>query len=132
MAKFESIRFFSPKSDCAFAASSNRRRISLPEPVAWTVSSPLRVSTKTLCLDILLFIAPSAMRAKKGWITRPDIITTGTAINGTKASGPAIKEITQMNRKMKGRSTIATKVAEVKNSRNVSNSRTILAIAPDF
>ena len=62
----------------------------------------------------------------------PARMTNGTAIKGISASGPAMSEITHMKKKMKGRSTMATNVAEVKNSLSVSNSRTMLAIAPDF
>ena len=72
------------------------------------------------------------MRARNGCIARPEIITNGTATNGINARGPAIKEITQIKKNINGKSTTATNVADVKNSRSVSNSRTILAIAPDF
>ena len=37
-----------------------------------------------------------------------------------------------MKKKIKGKSTIATRVAEVKNSRSESNSLTTLATAPEF
>ena len=57
-------------------------------------------------------------------------MTTGTTARGMKATGPAISHITPMNRKMKGRSTTATKVPEVKNSLSDSNSRKLLASAP--
>ena len=59
-------------------------------------------------------------------------MTSGTATKGTNAKGPAISEITQIKKKTNGRSTIAISVAEVKNSRSVSNSLTILARAPVF
>jgi hypothetical protein len=46
------------------------------------------------------------------------------------ATSPATSQMTPMNRKMNGRSTIATTVPEVKNSRSDSNSRRLLAMAP--
>ena len=62
----------------------------------------------------------------------PVIKTMGTHNKGTIASGPPIREITYINKKMNGRSTIATRVADVKKSRKLSNSLTVLARAPDF
>jgi len=55
-------------------------------------------------------------------MTKPDKITNGTAISGTIANGPAISEMIQMKKKINGISTTAIKVADVKNSRKVSNS----------
>ena len=63
---------------------------------------------------------------------RPTKPTIGTAANGMYASGPAIRLIIQIKKKINGKSTTAIKVAEVKNSLSVSNSLTTLAIAPDF
>ena len=57
-------------------------------------------------------------------------MTTGMAIRGIHASGPPIAQITNTNKKINGRSTTATRVAEVKKSRKLSNSRRVAASTP--
>ena len=63
-------------------------------------------------------------------MSKPTMITTGTAMAGTRAIGPPIIQITAMNRAINGRSTRVARVAEAKNSRTVSNSRKVLAKPP--
>ena len=60
----------------------------------------------------------------------PASTTSATAINGMIATGPPTNHTTPMNTKMNGKSTSVATVAEVMNSRSVSNSRTLLAKAP--
>ena len=70
------------------------------------------------------------MRLSGTWRSSPNPITSGTAIAGTRATGPPIHHMMAMNSNTKGRSTRVTTVAEVKKSRRLSNSRRLLANAP--
>ncbi len=73
----------------------------------------------------------SAVRRASGFCSASWMrISTGIIASGTQTSGPATMAMIRMNRKAKGRSPSAVSVAEVKKSRSVSNSRSVLMRTP--
>ena len=80
MANWEIVLDLNPKSDWLLVASSNLFLISPAEPVAFIVSRPFNVSTRTLCLDIFVFIPAKLNFARKGCTNKPRNKTIGTQI----------------------------------------------------
>ena len=115
---------------CWTSARRHRHDSSLPAPVAFTVSSPPTVSTSTDCFCSPSPIERADRRSSAGCVSHPARITTGMVAAGTNTTLPPMIATTARVRKMKGRSTIAVIVAEVKKSLSASNSRMIPVSEP--
>ena len=109
---------------------SQLRCIRPSAPMLLMVSRPLMLSTSTPCFCAVSLKVRRTTRLSGSCSSSPTPITSGTAIAGTSATGPPIQATITTKNSTNGRSTSVTRLAEVKKSRRLSNSRRLLANAP--